>query len=109
MARLEFLMDRRPLLLSSVMLRQNPHDVEEWLKRASLFAGKPKKMARTFAEGVATVQPDKATGKFHKLWLAFARMYEEAEDLAQARAVFSRATAVSFRVRMVMHIIYIHI
>ncbi len=59
MARFEYLMDRRPLLLSSVMLRQNPHDVEEWLKRASLVAGKPKRMVKTFAEAVTTVQPDK--------------------------------------------------
>ena len=30
LARLEFLMGRRPELLSSVMLRQNPHSVHEW-------------------------------------------------------------------------------
>jgi hypothetical protein len=33
LARLEHLMERRPLLLSSVLLRQNPHNVVEWLKR----------------------------------------------------------------------------
>ena len=35
LARLEHLMERRPLLLSSVLLRQNPHNVVEWLKRVS--------------------------------------------------------------------------
>ena len=29
----EDLMDRRPLLLNSVLLRQNPHNVVEWQKR----------------------------------------------------------------------------
>ena len=41
MARFEDLMERRPLLLNSVLLRQNPHNVEEWLKRAELLKEKP--------------------------------------------------------------------
>ena len=40
LARFENLMDRRPLLLNSVLLRQNPHNVHEWLKRVELFKGK---------------------------------------------------------------------
>lgn len=42
LARLEFLMDRRPLLLNRVLLRQNPHNVQEWLKRVKLYEEKPK-------------------------------------------------------------------
>ena len=42
--RLEFLMDRRPLLLNRVLLRQNPHNVQEWLKRVKLCEGKPKEV-----------------------------------------------------------------
>jgi hypothetical protein len=33
LCRFEDLMDRRPLLLNSVLLRQNPHNVVEWQKR----------------------------------------------------------------------------
>jgi hypothetical protein len=33
LARLEHLMDRRPVLLNSVLLRQNPHNATEWGKR----------------------------------------------------------------------------
>jgi pre-mRNA-splicing factor SYF1 len=36
LARLEALIESRPVLLSSVMLRQNPHNVHEWLKRAKV-------------------------------------------------------------------------
>jgi hypothetical protein len=43
-ARFENLMDRRPILLSSVLLRQNPHNVNEWLKRALLFSSNPLKV-----------------------------------------------------------------
>ena len=44
LARLEYLMDRRPLLLNRVLLRQNPHNVQEWLKRVKLLEGKPKEV-----------------------------------------------------------------
>ena len=30
-------MERRPLLLNSVLLRQNPHNVVEWQKRVTLL------------------------------------------------------------------------
>jgi pre-mRNA-splicing factor SYF1 len=42
LARLEYLMDRRPLLLNRVLLRQNPNNVQEWLKRVKLYEEKPK-------------------------------------------------------------------
>lgn len=59
LARLEHLMTRRPELLSSVMLRQNPHNVHEWHKRARLFAGQPHKQILTYTEAVKTVDPEK--------------------------------------------------
>lgn len=45
LARLENLMERRPLLLNSVLLRQNPHNVNEWLKRVDLLKEKPKEVS----------------------------------------------------------------
>ena len=44
LARFEELMDNRPILLNSVLLRQNPHNVNEWQKRVKLFEGKPKEV-----------------------------------------------------------------
>lgn len=40
LARFEHLMERRLLLLNSVLLRQNPHNVQEWHKRVQLYEGK---------------------------------------------------------------------
>ena len=48
-------MERRPELLSSVMLRQNPHNVHEWHKRVKLFEGQPRKQILTYTEAVTTV------------------------------------------------------
>lgn len=77
MARFEALMARRPLLLSSVLLRQNPHAVDEWLKRVSLHGDDVTQKIATFTEAVRTVDPSKAVGSLEHLWVGFARMYEE--------------------------------
>jgi pre-mRNA-splicing factor SYF1 len=42
MTRFEHLMNRRPLLLNNVLLRQNPHNVHEWLNRVEIFEDDPK-------------------------------------------------------------------
>ena len=41
MTRFEHLMNRRPLLLNSVLLRQNPHNVHEWLNRVQIYESEP--------------------------------------------------------------------
>ncbi|XP_074386261.1 pre-mRNA-splicing factor SYF1 isoform X3 [Zonotrichia albicollis] len=97
LARFERLMSRRPLLLNSVLLRQNPHNVHEWHKRVALHQGQPDKIIQTFTEAVRTVDPQRATGRPHELWVAFARFYEDNGQLDDARSILSRATRVRFR------------
>lgn len=97
LARFEVLMDRRPLLLSSVLLRQNPHNVHEWQKRVALFEGKPREVINTYTEAIQTVDVQQAVGKPHALWVAFAKFYEENGQIAEACVVFEKATKVKFR------------
>ncbi|KAL4450099.1 hypothetical protein ABPG77_010768 [Micractinium sp. CCAP 211/92] len=97
LARLEHLMERRPELLSSVMLRQNPHNVHEWHKRAKIFQANPTKQILCYTEAVRTVDPDKATGKPHTLWVAFAKLYERHGDLPNARIIFEKAVQARFK------------
>lgn len=95
-ARLEFLTDRRPMLLSDVWLRQNPHNVHEWHKRARLFkqAKDAANVVDTYTKAVQTVDPWRATnGRPHTLWLAFAKYYEDANDLISARSVLDKAVS----------------
>jgi pre-mRNA-splicing factor SYF1 len=42
--RFERLMDRRPFLVNDVLLRQNPNNVLEWEKRASLWKDNKEKV-----------------------------------------------------------------
>lgn len=95
LARLEYHMERRPELVSSVMLRQNPHNVHEWLKRVKLFEGKPTKQILTFTEAVKTVDIAQAVGKPHALWVAFASFYEKHGDVPNARVIYEKAVQVS--------------
>lgn len=54
LARFEHLMERRLLLLNSVLLRQNPHNVQEWHKRVLLYEGKPHEIINTYTEVTLT-------------------------------------------------------
>ena len=71
------------MLLSSVLLRQNPHNVFEWHKRVSLFEGRPNDVIKTYTEAVQTVNIEQAIGKPHTLWTAFAKFYEDNGQLPE--------------------------
>merc|ERR1719481_1538553 len=96
MGRFEGLMDRRPLLLNSVLLRQNPHNVPEWQKRVELLEGKSRDIVNTYTEAVQTVDPKQAVGKLHTLWVNFAKFYEKNKQPDDARIIFEKATHVAY-------------
>ncbi|OMO65855.1 RNA-processing protein, HAT helix [Corchorus olitorius] len=97
LAKFEHLMNRRPELANSVLLRQNPHNVEQWHRRVELFEGNPTKQILTYAEAVSTIDPMKAVGKPHTLWVAFAKLYETCNDLPNARVIFDKAVQVNYK------------
>lgn len=97
LARFEHLMDRRPELANSVLLRQNPHNVEQWHRRVKLFEGNPTKQILTYTEAVRTVDPMKAVGKPHTLWVAFAKLYESHKDVSNARVILDKAVQVNYK------------
>ncbi|CAI0442831.1 unnamed protein product [Linum tenue] len=97
LARFDYLMERRPELANSVLLRQNPHNVEQWHRRVKLFDGNPEKQVLTYTEAVRTVDPMKAVGKPHTLWIAFAKLYEKHNDLVNARVIFDKAAQVNYK------------
>lgn len=97
LARLEELMNRRPALANSVLLRQNPHNVEQWHRRVKIFEGNAAKQILTYTEAVRTVDPMKAVGKPHTLWVAFAKLYENHKDLVNTRVIFDKAVQVNYK------------
>ncbi|KXN90512.1 Pre-mRNA-splicing factor SYF1 [Leucoagaricus sp. SymC.cos] len=100
----EELADRRPFLLNDVMIRRNPNDVQEWEKRVALWGEDDEKVAETYTQALETVNPRKASPNLHRLYISFARFYEEGgvsgqaeADLDSARKILEKATKVNFR------------
>ncbi|KAK9465452.1 hypothetical protein V1512DRAFT_277445 [Lipomyces arxii] len=98
MMKFEQLMDRRPFLVNDVLLRQNPHNVSEWEKRVALWGKNDDQIVQTYTDAIATINPKKAAvGHLYKLWTSFAKFYETAGDLRQARLIFERGVRVPFK------------
>lgn len=97
MMRFEQLMDRRPFLVNDVLLRQNPNNVVEWEKRVALWGDNKKEVVQTYTNAMAAIQPKKAVGKFHELWLNYAKFYEEGCDLRNARIILEKAVKVPYK------------
>ncbi|CAI2186189.1 3390_t:CDS:10, partial [Funneliformis geosporum] len=95
--RFEQLMDRRPFLVNDVLLRQNPNNVHEWEKRVALWKDNHTKVVETYTKAMRTIDPKKATGKFHGLWVNFAKFYEQGGDVENARTIFEKAIHVDFK------------
>lgn len=100
----EELADRRPFLLNDVMIRRNPNDVQEWEKRVALWGDDDEKVAETYTQALETINPRKATPNFHRLYITFARFYEEGgvsgeaePDFDSARKILEKATKVNFK------------
>ncbi|KAK7049235.1 pre-mRNA-splicing factor syf1 [Paramarasmius palmivorus] len=104
MKEFEELMDRRPFLVNDVLIRRNPNDVQEWEKRVALWGTDDKKVAETYTQALETIVPRKATANLHRLYINFAKFYEEGgttgqaeEDLESARKILEKATKVNFK------------
>ncbi len=97
MMRFEHLMDRRPFLVNDVLLRQNPNNVVEWEKRVVLWNDNNEEVVQTYTDAIAAIHPKKAVGKFHELWLNYAKFYEENNDLDTARIILDKAVKVPYK------------
>lgn len=97
MMRFEQLMDRRPFLVNDVLLRQNPNNVIEWEKRVALWGDNKTEVVRTYTDAIAAINPKKAHGKFHDLWVNYAKFYEQGGELDTARVIMDKAVKVPFK------------
>lgn len=97
MLRFEQLMDRRPFLVNDVLLRQNPNNVIEWEKRVALWGDNKAEVVQTYTNAIAAINPKKAHGKFHELWVNYAKFYEKGGDLDTARIIMDKSVKVPFK------------
>jgi len=106
--RLEQLYRNRRILLSSVKLRQNPHNVDEWLNRAKIYLEPEdeneeidaEKIVETYTQAIATIDAHKATGnhRLSSIWIEFGKFYEEyGDDLQDTRTIYKKAVTQNFK------------
>jgi pre-mRNA-splicing factor SYF1 len=92
--RLEILLERRPVVISSVLLRQNPNNVLEWIKRAKLdrISSNPDQVKRTFETAISTIKiyESNFVGKVSNLWNEYARWMYNNFGVEAARSVYER-------------------
>ena len=94
--RLNSLLERRPFLLSHVVLRQNPNNVYEWLNLAKMCDFDDMLALKIHTEAILQINPQNAYGKLSKLWISFAEYYESRDDLENANLIFYEATNVNY-------------
>ena len=109
MNKIEAVLERRPVLLNSVLLRQSPHNVHEWLKRVELMKqevekeaesskhegkGKacPDKILQTYVDALAAVDQSKAVGRVSSLWCGLANYHEKRDEIDKARQIWKKAS-----------------
>lgn len=97
LSRIEYLMEKRPFMVNSVLLRQNPQNIHEWLKRIRLFSNDDKKRLITYQDAIQTLIPDSVIGKLSSIYFSWANFYESKKDIESCREVFSRAVKVEFK------------
>ena len=93
MANLRSLLERHGFLLNDVLLRQNPHSVDYWLKRVALVrehsGDRIEAVLEAFEDALRTVSPRKTP--VSKLWSELANFLESKDAFDLARQIFQRA------------------
>jgi pre-mRNA-splicing factor SYF1 len=99
LARFERLMQRRSFLVSDVILRQNPNNVNAWRNRVNLHLNETDEdnAVQTFRKACNSIHPFRAIGNFHELWVEFAKFFEDRGFPKDANAIFEEAVNVKFK------------
>lgn len=96
---LESLITNNGLLMNRVALRQNPHNVREWQKRAQLCEELENSInlkQATYEEALKAVDPKQALGNYEELWIDYATSIADEGDMSRSREVFERGIKTNF-------------
>lgn len=95
--RLEHLVNNRAMLLSNVKLKQNVHNVYNWLHYAQLMNGDVEKTKEIFEKAVVSVDPKRSVGRITELWTVYATFFESRGDISGADSIYAKAVEANFK------------
>lgn len=97
--RLEKLMEERHILLNDVLLRQNPNNVTEWVRRVAIYEERLDEdmIDETYRQAIDTINPKKCDGKLYMLYVNYAEYRMGREGIEAARNVYEKAIEVPYR------------
>ena len=97
--RVDNLILRRPFLLNSTILRRNPNNCTEWLKRIDLIKEKNdfKLIKNMYEEALNTININEAYGKLSDIYISYAHFYEENNDIIKANEIFYKGCNLNFK------------
>ena len=97
--RVNNLLQRRPFLLNSTILRRNPNNVAEWLKRIDLMKDKNdfKLTKNLYEESLNTIKINEAYGNLSELYISYANFYEENKNIKKANEIYYKGCNLNFK------------
>ncbi|KAL7664729.1 Pre-mRNA-splicing factor SYF1 [[Candida] zeylanoides] len=103
---LESLYNNRAIYLSDMMIKQDPNNIDEWMKRIAEYErhGDINRVLQTYAQALTTINPLKshsvsgrADNTLPRLWINYANVYASKRDYGTAVIVLSKAVQSQFR------------
>ena len=97
--RVNNLLQRRPFLLNSTILRRNPNNCNEWLKRIDLIKEKKdiNQIKNMYEEALNTIKINEAYGKLSDIYISYAHFYEEIKDIQKANETFYKGCNLNYK------------
>ena len=97
--RVNNLIQRRPFLKNSTILRRNPNNVSEWLKRIELM--KEKKdlnlIKNLYEECLNTIKINLAYGRLSEIYISYANFFEENNNIKKANEIYYKGCNLNFK------------
>lgn len=101
---LENFLDKRPVYLNDMMLRQDPNSLDEWVKKIEIHEkrGQLEMALTTYATALTNINPLKCHSLDRKstlasLWIRYSKIYSTKNDLNTANLIFSKAVKSQFK------------
>ena len=97
--RVNNLLQRRPFLLNSTILRRNPNNCNEWLKRIDLIKNKKdfNLIKNMYEEALNTIKINEAYGKLSDIYISYGHFYEENKDIEKANEIFYKGCNLNYK------------